>query len=149
MEYNFERIDIEQLIKYYGQIGKCDDKTIPPNLCWELISVTSTFNIANMSSEKIPTFKNMGCFNHYKNKNQVIIFGGVVQGSQMTNRSFLIDLEKQVISKGSDPQIKNGQLARLDRFQNHIYFKKDTFLYCFGEMNLHRFDLTENRWDQD
>jgi len=67
----------------------------------------------------------------------------------MTNRSFLIDLEKQVISKGSEPLIKNGQLARLDRFQNHIYFKKDTFLYCFGELNLHRFDLAENKWDQE
>ena len=78
MEYNFERLDIEQLLKYFKEYKICDEKNVPNNLKWELVSVTSTFNIANMSADKIPTFKNMGCFNHYKNKNQVIIFGGII-----------------------------------------------------------------------
>jgi len=78
MEYNFERLDIESLLNHYKSTGSCSDDSVPESLQWELVSVTSTFNITNMSSEKIPTFKNMGCFNHYKNKNQVIIFGGVV-----------------------------------------------------------------------
>ena len=67
----------------------------------------------------------------------------------MTQRSFLIDLEQHVISKGNDQAIKNGQLSRADKFQNHLYFKKDNFLYCFGEQSLHRFDLTQNKWDPD
>ena len=68
MEYNFERINVEELIKHYQLTGACSDKDVPPQLEWELVSVTSTFNINSLSSEKIPTFKNMGCFNHYKNK---------------------------------------------------------------------------------
>ena len=79
MEYNFERLDIDKLFNILNTHGNCDHKTcLANNLQWETLTVTSTFNVAKMSTEKIPTFKNMGCFNHYKNKNQVLIFGGVV-----------------------------------------------------------------------
>lgn len=97
MEYNFERLDIEKLFQVLNTCGQCDNQTCksqPSPVQWETLTVTSTFNIAKMSNEKIPSFKNMGCFNHYKNKNQVIIFGGVVQGTQAMQRSFMIDLEK-------------------------------------------------------
>lgn len=34
----------------------------------------------------------------------------------MSQRSFVIDLEKLIMSKGNDPLVKNGSLARPDRF---------------------------------
>ena len=111
MEYNFERIDIHKLLKVLAHRGRCDDPVAKvEGLIWEQITVTSTFNISKMSPDKIPAFKNMGCFNHYKNKNQVVIFGGVVSNTQtsLTQRSFVIDLEQHVISKGNDSNIKNG-----------------------------------------
>ena len=61
----------------------------------------------------------------------------------------MIDLEKQVIQKGNDESLGHGFLAKPDRFHNHLYFKKDGFLYCFGEQYLHRFDLRLNKWDTD
>ena len=66
MEYNFERLDIDKLFANYLMTGECMANGM---LEWEIISVTSTFNTVNIIPEKLPSFKNMGCFNHYKNKN--------------------------------------------------------------------------------
>jgi len=72
-------MDIDKLIHLHNIKGNCDDNSAKEvGLEWELISVTSTFNISKMPPIKLPSFKNMGCFNHYKNKNQVLIFGGLI-----------------------------------------------------------------------
>ena len=70
MEYNFERLDIDKLFQIMSANETCDQATcLASGLQWETLTVTSTFNIAKMPADKIPSFKNMGCFNHYKNKN--------------------------------------------------------------------------------
>ena len=66
MEYTFERLDIEKL---YANISLTGEEKLTDVMEWEVISVTSTFNTLNIAPEKLPSFKNMGCFNHYKNKN--------------------------------------------------------------------------------
>ena len=66
MEYNFERIDIDILLKAFANTNCCVESS---HLKWEIISATSTFAANNSIPEKLPSFKNMGCFNHYKNKN--------------------------------------------------------------------------------
>ena len=42
---------------------------------WEVVTVKTTFN----EPEKLPTMKHMGCFNHYTNRKQIILFGGFSQ----------------------------------------------------------------------
>ena len=42
------------------------------NQPWEVITVQTTFN----EPENLPPMKHMGCFNHYSNRNQIILFGG-------------------------------------------------------------------------
>ena len=49
--------------------------------------------------------------------------------------------------KGSD--YEHGTLGKADRFINNLYFKKDNYLYCFGESYLHRFDLDKNAWQEE
>ena len=40
---------------------------------WEVIKVNTTFNDP---ADRLPNMKHMGCFNHYTNRKQIIIFGG-------------------------------------------------------------------------
>jgi hypothetical protein len=40
-------------------------------------------------------------------------------------------------------------LMKPDRFPNHIFFKKDDFLYVFGEFFLHMYDLKEDNWSRE
>ena len=66
MEYTFERLDIDKLFANHNISGENKANEI---MEWEVVSVTSTFGTLNAVPEKLPSFKNMGCFNHYKNKN--------------------------------------------------------------------------------
>jgi hypothetical protein len=85
--------------------------------------------------------KHMGCFNHFTDRNKIIIFGGG-QGANLSYKSYCIDLEKATISKYS-------KLAKPDRFTNHVYFKKEEKLYVFGEFYLHTLNLQKEKWIQD
>ena len=82
--------------------------------------------------------KHMGCFNHYKNRNEIIIFGGG-KGNSMSQKCYSIDLKEKTIKKVA-------KLSKPDRFQNHVYFKKDNKLYCFGEFYLHIYNLEKSKW---
>ncbi|TNV84120.1 hypothetical protein FGO68_gene4153 [Halteria grandinella] len=122
IEYTFERIDL------------LNTKSLSN---WEVITVQTTFS----EIEKMPSMKHMGCFNHFTDTNKIILFGGG-QGPSISNKSFCIDIEEGTLSKYS-------KLAKGDRFQNHIYFKKEEKLYVFGEFYLHTLNLTKEKWVQD
>ena len=85
--------------------------------------------------------KHMGCFNHYQNRQQIVIFGGSHANSG-SHRCYRIDLEKQSMEK-------YGSLTKSDKFSNHIFFKKDELLYVMGESFLHMYDLTKNKWSEE
>ena len=101
---------------------------------WETITVKTTFNEA----EKLPTMKHMGCFNHYTNRKQILIFGGYSQ-NQSSMRCFTIDVEKGEL-------FKQGKLSKPDKFSNNILFKKGDLLYVIGESFMHFYDLTTSSW---
>ena len=87
--------------------------------------------------------KNMGCFNHYSNRDLVILFGGG-PSTQTSYKSYQLDLQKRTLtSKARD------EMAKTDRFLNHIFFKKDDSLYAFGEHFLHTYDLVLNKWSDE
>jgi len=78
MEYNFDRLDTLALFNYLEKRSNSplinmdltsEEILANPELGWETLTLTSTFNIARMTSDKVPSFKNMGCFNHYKHRN--------------------------------------------------------------------------------
>ena len=72
-----------------------------------------------------------------------MIFGGGNKcGTNISGRCYKINLDKSTISK-------SGQLAKPDRFSNHLFFKKDEHLYLFGESYLHMFDLRKSQWVKD
>ena len=96
---------------------------------WEVVTVKTTFN----EPEKLPPMKHMGCFNHYTNRHQIVIFGGYTTTS-MSSRCFRIDMEKKELSK-------DGHLTKPDKFTNNILFKKDELLYVVGEQYMHFYDL--------
>jgi len=85
----------------------------------------------------------MGCFNHYCNRNKVIIFGGGGTGSPLGLNCFTIDMQTKTLVK------TKGSVMKPDRFPNHIFFKKDDFLFVFGEFFLHMFDLKADSWSRE
>jgi len=85
----------------------------------------------------------MGCFNDYIDKDKVILFGGG-SSTQPSFKSFVVDFKTCKIStKAKD------EMAKSDRFQNHIFFRKDDSLFVFGEHFLHTYDLILKKWDEE
>ena len=117
VDYTFERLDL-----------------LNPANPWEVITVQTTFD----EIERMPSMKHMGSFNHFTDRNKIIIFGGG-QGQNLSQKSYCIDLELGTLEKYS-------KLAKPDRFTNHIYFKKEEKLYVFGEFYLHTLNLTKGKW---
>jgi len=87
--------------------------------------------------------KQMGCFNDYIDKQRIVLFGGGAATSP-SFKSFQVDLTSLKITRKA-----KDELAKSDRFQNHIYFKKDDSLFVFGEHFLHTFDLGLKKWSED
>ena len=83
----------------------------------------------------------MGCFNHYTESHKIILFGGGA-GQALSSKGFCIDLKEETIGKFSN-------LDKPDRFQNHLYFKKDEKLYVFGEFYMHILNLAKEKWIKD
>jgi hypothetical protein len=124
VELIFERLNLQ-------------DKQHPAE--WEQISVKTTIN----QMDKLPSMKHMGCFNHYCDRNKILIFGGGGGGSPLLSTSFVVDLQSKSL------KAVKGTLMKADRFPNHIFFKKDDFLFVFGEFYLHMFDLKKDSWSED
>ena len=85
----------------------------------------------------------MGCFNDYQDRDKIVIFGGGTS-TQPSFKSFQVDLKSnKITTKAKD------ELGKSDRFQNHIYFRKDDSLFVFGEHFLHTYDISAKKWDDE